>query len=90
MDARIGANERPSKARIRRALAQHALLLEQREDALRALEQGQRRGVVIVRHVDPRDALLCIPLLLLSEHDVDEERLKLLVGEVNAQLLEAI
>ena len=82
--------ERPAEAAIRRALSQHALLLEHRQDALRTLQKRQRLRVVVIAHMDPRDALLGVLCLLLLKDDVDEELLQLLVCEVDAELLVAI
>ena len=42
---------------------------------LRPIKEGEGGGVVIVCHVFPRDALVGVLALLLSEDDVDEEGL---------------
>ena len=46
--------------------------------------------VVEVVDVDPLDALALVLLLLLLEHELDEELLQLLVAVVDAELLEAV
>jgi len=68
-----------------------ALLFEHREDAHLLLDEVD--GCLQVGaegHHLPHDALLLVLLLLEDEHEVVEELLETLVGQVDAELLEAV
>ena len=86
----VPRGQRAAEAAVGAALTQQALLLEQREYALRALDEEHRLGVVDVLERPPRDALLRVLGLLLLEDHPREELLQLLVGVVDAELLEAV
>mmetsp|Transcript_49202 Transcript_49202/g.155764 ORF Transcript_49202/g.155764 Transcript_49202/m.155764 type:complete len:592 (+) Transcript_49202:1942-3717(+) len=74
-----------------RALWQDALLGEEAEEArLWRLERLDEVGVVAVRDVCHVDALLLVRLHGLGEDGLGEERLQLLVGKVDAQLLHRV
>ena len=63
---------------------------EQRVEAVCAVLHGRDNLCVVrVRDSHPRHTLLLVLLLLAGEDGGEEELLQLLVGEVDAQLLEA-
>ena len=65
--------------------------VEELEDAeRRPLDHLDARLVVVVVDRDPNDALLRVDLLLHLEDELEEELVQLLVGEVDAQLLEGV
>ena len=56
----------------------------------RLLDEVDAWLVVLVLDLDPADALLGVDLLLHLEDELEEELVQLLVGEVDAQLLERV
>ena len=65
--------------------------IEQRIDAVdTVLDEGDDRLVVRVGDGHPRHALVPVVLLLALEDRCEEELLQLLVGEVDAELLEGV
>ena len=68
-----------------------ALRVEQAEDAERRLLDELDAGLVVgIVDADAAYALLGVDLLLHLEDELEEELVQLLVGEVDAQLLEGV
>ena len=68
-----------------------ARLVEDAHDACRALlDEVDAALVVLVLDARPRDALLLVQVLLRLEDELEEELLQLLVGKVDAELLEGV
>ena len=67
-----------------------ALLVEQVEDAQRLLDEVQHVLVVHERDVRPVDGLALVLGLLHLEHVLVEVLLQLLIGQVDAELLEVV
>lgn len=83
--------EPPPEGRQNTHLWEAALLVQEGDDA-HGLEGQQVQGGPIVGVVDvvPGDVLRAVLLLLHGEHVLHEELLQVLVGEVDAELLEAV
>ena len=72
-------------------LGRLALRVEQAEDTERRLLDELDAGLVVgIVDADAADALLGVDLLLHLEDELEEELVQLLVGEVDAQLLEGV
>lgn len=83
--------EPPPEGRQNTHLWETALLVQEGDDA-HGLEGQQVQGGPIVGVVDivPGDVLRAVLLLLHGEHVLHKELLQVLVGEVDAELLEAV